>query len=248
MKRFGLEVKYLWLEQMLELRSYWHMYVGFSLIMPLMMVYGLSHIGGNPDDPQALIRLLVGTVIFAVANEGLCSMAIRVSTMRRDGTLVYYASLPISKVSFIVALILSRSLIVVPAIVAPLVIGPLMYGLSVQYGPGLLVILPLIALMLSAFGVLFGLLSPSVEIAQLGTNILLLILVLASPVFIAWDVLPAPLRAASLLLPFTYASNALNGVLMGDIGSTFWLNTAILTAMAALSLLVVARRLKWRLD
>jgi hypothetical protein len=38
--KFYRDVKYLWLEQVLEMRSNWILYLGFSLTLPLVMIFG----------------------------------------------------------------------------------------------------------------------------------------------------------------------------------------------------------------
>ncbi|HVO43494.1 MAG TPA: ABC transporter permease [Aggregatilineales bacterium] len=246
MRRFIREVKYLWLEQVFELRSYWPTLVGYSVVMPLMMIYGLSRIGGSPDDARTLARLIVGSVIFAVANEATSVMAIRVSTLLQDGTFVYYAALPIRKGTFITALILSRSFMVVPAALVPLAAGPAMYNLAFHYNFGLVAVMLLTILVFSVLGVLLGLTVSTVEIAQLGSSVVLLMLVLASPVFIAWDLLPGPLQAISLAMPFTYSADALGRALSGDLGQFFWLDLLVLIGAGMVGVAAVSRSLRRR--
>ena len=49
--KFLGDVKVLWLEQILEIRSYWVMYAGLSLLLPLIMVFGFSRFGGDMTIP-----------------------------------------------------------------------------------------------------------------------------------------------------------------------------------------------------
>src|SRR5262249_50928120 len=154
------------LEQILEIRSYWLMYVGLSLILPLIMVFGFSRFGGDLSDPSVLIRMIGGTMIFAIAQEGFSNMAMRVSAMHRDGMLIYYASLPIRKTALILALVLSRVILLLPPVLVPITIAPLVYHVSLHYDFMLILLLPLLALLFSALGVAFGLLVESVEMAQ----------------------------------------------------------------------------------
>ncbi len=246
--KFLTDVKFLWLEQILELRSYWVFYLAFSLVFPLIMVFGFSRFGGETTDPDALLRLIGGAAIFSIANEGISSMAVRVTTMRREGMLLYYASLPISKVSLIVALVLARFIIVLPGLLAPIILAPVLYHVNIYYDPTLLLLIPLLALLFSTIGIAFGLVAGTVEIAQLATNALLFVLVLASPVFIPWDALPDILRYSSLIFPFTYAADALDMALTGALGARFWIDVAVLSGMLLAALFIMERRFRWRLE
>ncbi len=246
--KFFTDVKYLWLEQIFEVRAYWVWYAALSLFFPLIMVFGFSRFGVDMNDPAVLLRMISGTAIFALAHEGVSAMAVRVSTMRQDGMLTYYASLPIRKSELLLALVLSRLVLMLPGVIAPLALAPLLYAVPVHYGSVLILLVPLLALLFSTFGVAFGLIAETVEIAQLGTYVLLFVLVLAAPVFISWDALPAPLQALALLMPFTYAADALRLALTGGIALQFWLDVGVLLSMLAAALFILERRFRWRLE
>jgi ABC-2 type transport system permease protein len=246
--RFLLNVKYLWLEQLLELRPYWHFHLAYSILLPLTLTFGLTRISGQIDNAVLTFRVVIGSAIFMLANEIFSAVAVRVTTMYREGMLVYYASLPISKTSLIVALMLSRSLIALPGIVAPLLLAPIVFNYQVVLHPLLLLIIPLIALLLAALGMIVGLLTKAVEVTQGVTYAVVILIFLATPVFIPTEILPIPLRIVSLFLPFTYASETLNLALHGTIDATFWTDITILGAMMIGCLLVLERRLQWRTD
>ncbi len=246
--KFFTDIKVLWLEQILEIRSYWVMYAGLSLLLPLIMVFGFSRFGGDMTDPAVLLRMIGGTMIFAIAQEGFSTMAVRVSAMHRDGMLIYYASLPIRKTALILALVLSRAVLLIPPVLVPITIAPLLYPVRIHYDATLILLLPLLALLFSTLGVAFGLVVESVEIAQSTTYALLFVLVLAAPVFIPWESLPVPLKIFALALPFTYAADALRLSLTGTVSSAFWLDVGVLLVMLVAALVILERKLRWRLE
>src|SRR5882724_3254019 len=98
LRKFAIDLKYLWLEQMLEIRTIWYWYLIFSLVLPLAMVFGFTRIGSGLTDTNSLIYIISGSAIFSVANDGLYTMAVRIGSMKKEGMLLYYASLPINKV------------------------------------------------------------------------------------------------------------------------------------------------------
>jgi ABC-2 type transport system permease protein len=246
--KFFSDVKVLWLEQVLEIRSYWLFYAGLSLVLPLIMVFGFSRFGGDMSDPSVLIRMIGGTMIFAIAQEGFSNMAVRISSMHRDGMLIYYASLPIRKTALILALVLSRAILLLPPVLVPITLAPLLYHVTLHYDLTLILLLPLLALLFSTLGVAFGLLVESVEMAQSVTYAILFVLVLAAPIFIPWEALPVPLQIFALLLPFTYAADALRMTLSGTITASFWLDVGVLLAILIAALVILERRLRWRLE
>ncbi len=246
--RFFSNVKYLCLEQILEVRSYWVLFAVFSLLLPLTMIFGLTRIGGQADDTALMVRVIVGTAIFWLANDGITILAVRVATMHRDGTLIYYASLPISKSSLITALILSRAFISLPGVVSPLVLAPILFHFSANLHPLLLFIIPLTMLLLSMAGMALGLLSRNVEFVTNATYVILYILAMATPLFLPIEALPAPLQWLSRLLPTTYATEALGILLNGAPNATFWIDAAVLMGMAVICVFVLERKLPWHVD
>jgi ABC-2 type transport system permease protein len=246
-RRGFVDLKYLWLEQMLEFRTTWTWSLLFGLLMPVAMVFGLSRIGGGLDDPESLLYIVTGAAVFAVATEGVATLAQRIGVIKNEGMMVYYASLPISKASFVGALVLSRLLLIMPGLVTPIVAASLMYDVDFTISPALLLVLPLSCLALSAIGLAIGTLIDSMELIVVITNLLIFVLLLAAPVLIPPEALPLPLRVFGYLLPPTYAADALRHTLTGDLGAAFTLDIVALTAMAVLGLAGATRWIRWRL-
>ncbi|MGW2088793.1 ATP-binding cassette domain-containing protein [Streptomyces sp. NPDC001880] len=239
--------KYLWLEQMLEVRTTWTWSLLFGLLMPVAMVFGLSRIGGGLNDTTSLLYIVSGAAIFSVATEGIATLAQRIGVIKNDGMMVYYASLPISKASFVAAMVLSRLLLIMPGLITPMIAAGLMYDVDFTISPALVLVLPLSCLALSAIGLAIGTLIDSMELIVVITNLLIFVLLLAAPVLIPPDSLPLPLRVLGYLLPPTYAADALRHTLNGDLGAAFTLDIAVLAAMTVFGLAGAARWIRWRL-
>lgn len=245
--KFLTDLKYLWLEQMLEVRTTWYWFVVFGMFMPLSMVFGFARIGSGLTDRTSLIFIISGAAIFSVATEGIVTMAQRVGTMKKEGMLVYYASLPISKVAFIMAIMFSRLIVALPGMLMPILIGPLLYNISLEPSLWILILLPLTALALSAIGMVLGSLINSLELVSVITNVLIFVLLMGAPVFIPVESLPLPMQIIGYLLPPTYAADALRHALDGSTGTAFYLDLAALVIMTLLSFYALARWLRWRL-
>lgn len=242
--RWGVELKYLWLEQILEVQANWGWYLFLSIALPLIMVFGFTRIGGGTNQVYAI----TGTVVFSIADEALSAMAVRVGTMRREGLLAYYAALPIHKTAFVVALVLSRMMITLPRTLVAIIAGPLLFGMTVQFNPMIVIVLILSSLMLATFGVALGLMLESPEVLRTLTYVLLFVVVMASPVFMTLQSLPTPLQITSYLLPFTYIADALRDIAFGVSGFGFGIDMLILSTMTVVSFALLERHLRWRLD
>jgi ABC-2 type transport system permease protein len=244
-RAFFSSLRYLWLEQLLELRTTWAWNLVFSLFMPLAMVFGLTRFGSGMGDARSLLYIVSGAAIFAVVTEGVVTMAQRVCGMRQEGMLVYYASLPISRVAFVLALMLARMVITLPGLLTPLVAARVLYGFEVAPNPWIVVLLPLTALCLSSVGMALGSAIENLDLVIVLTNMLVFVLLLATPLFIPPEALPVPLQLFGQLLPPTYAASALRAAIEGRLDVAFHRDVAILVGMTALSLLGLKRWLRW---
>jgi ABC-2 type transport system permease protein len=239
--------KYLWLEQMLEVRSTWWWSLLFGFLMPVAMVFGLTRIGGGLTDQNSLLYIVSGAAVFSVATEGIATLAQRVGVVRTSGMLLYYVSLPISRTAFLAALVFSRLLLILPGLVTPIIAARLMYDADFVLSPMLLVVLPLTCLALSAVGLAIGTVVQSMDVIVVITNLLIFVLLLAAPVLIPPESLPLPLRLIGYLLPPTYAAEALRYALSGDLGGMFLVDVAVLLGMTVLGLAATSRWIRWRI-
>ncbi|MEO3876741.1 ABC transporter ATP-binding protein/permease [Nonomuraea sp. B12E4] len=241
------ELGHLWLEQMLGARTTWVWNVLFGVLMPLAMVFGMTKIGTGLTDRASMLYIISGATVFALTTENVSNLAQRVGMLKAEGTIMYYASLPISKVSFISALMLSRLLLITPGLLTPMVAGALLYDLELAPSPLLLLVLPLSALSLASLGMMIGSLFARVDIIAIVTNILVFALLLIAPVMIPAAALPAPLQVLGWALPPTYAADAVRRSMNGDVGTALTVDLVVLGGMALLGLIVSARWLRWRL-
>ncbi len=232
---------------MLEIRTIWYWYFVFSLFLPLAMVFGFARMGSGLTDHASLIYIISGSAIFSVANDGLYTVAIRIGSMKKEGMLLYYASLPISKIAFVIAIVLARLVVTLPGMLAPLAFGSIVYHVDLDFNLWIVLLLPLVALAMSSIGMALGSFINSLEMIQIVVNMLLFMLVMAAPVFIPVQALPLPLQILGYLLPPTYAADALRHALTGDIGTAFYTDIAVLSVMIIISFYILNRWLRWRL-
>ncbi len=246
-QKFLVDLKYLFLEQILEIRATWYWLLIFSLVLPLAMVFGFARIGGMTLDRTRLLYVISGSAIFAATNDGLYGLAVRIGSMKQSGRLVYYMSLPISKVAFVIAVVLARLMLTLPGMIAPILFGAWLYGINLEFNLWIVLVLPLTALTMSAAGMALGSLLDELELIQIIVNLLLFVLITMAPVFTPVDALPVPLQLLGYCLPPTYAADAMRHILNGEITPAFYNDLAVLALMAGISFVILSRWLRWRL-
>jgi ABC-2 type transport system permease protein len=245
-RKFLVDVWYIWLEQMLEVRASWYFFLVFSLVLPLSMVFGFGKFGGAAHDRDGLLYIISGAAVFAVTNENIVMLAGRIGAMKRDGRLLYYAALPIYKLAFLAAIVGARLVLTLPSTLITLLVGAWIYGVVLTINLWVVMVLLLACLALATVGMAVGALLDSLDVIAVVTNLLLFLILMASPMFIPAAALPLPLQILGYLLPPTYAADALRLAIGGSIGARFYLDLAALASLTGMSMLALVYGLRWR--
>jgi ABC-2 type transport system permease protein len=246
-RKFASDFYFLFLEQLLEIRVTWYWHLIFAGVLPVTMVFGFPRMGTSIASMDSLIYIISGATIFAAANDGLYTLAVRLGQMKKDGVLLYYMSLPISPIAFICAQMLSRLLITLPGMVITILAGVLLYDVPLSFSPWIFVLLLLCGLAFSAVGMTLGLYIENLELLQVITNLLLFMVILVTPVFTTIEALPMFLRPVAYVMPTTYAAAALRAALTGSFDQAFYLHVSILTLLTLIGFVLLKRGLRWQL-
>ena len=244
---FLTAVRYLWLEQFFEIKGTWLWNLLFALLMPSAMVFGFARIGKGLTDPESLTYIISGASVFAAASVGVVFLGQRIGIMRESGTLTYYATLPVSRMALALAVLGSRLPVLLPGVVTPIVLAQLLYDIDIVLSAWLLLIIPLVALSLAAVGLTIGSMIRDLNVIMVVTDLLIFVLLLASPVMIPLESLPEPLRTVGMLLPPSFAADALRRALVGDLGSAFFVDVAALSAFCLIGTVAMTRAGNWDL-
>jgi ABC-2 type transport system permease protein len=236
------------IEQVYIIRRYLVYFLFLNTVGPFALVYAMGHYAGFHPDNTELLRIISGTVTFALVTVGFTSVAQRLSIMRQQGTLLYYCALPINKVSFVTALLISRLVILIPSIVTPILAGIIMYNLEIHLDLWLLGVMILGAFSLVALGTTLGVLVKSYELISLVCNAFIVVMALASPNFIPNYLLPLPLQILGWVLPSTYTSDAISHCIAGTYDSVFFFDVLVLSVMALVGIVITGKFLKWSAD
>ncbi len=243
-----LDFRILFKAFLLSLRNSFLFQIFLQTVVPIAFVFAMGHYAGVTLGNDQLIRIVSGTITFNLAYLGLMSLSARLAGMKEDGTLVYFWALPISKASFVSAILASRLVMLLPSIVVPIVAGSLMYSITLNINWSLLLIIPLSILSLASIGTALGVLLKGQELVVLVANALIFVMALAAPTFMPTSILPLPLQILGIFLPTTYTSDALSHCFKGLFDTTYFIDVVVLFGMGIGSLLLVSKFLKWRTD
>lgn len=236
---------FLFLGQTFEIRTRWFWFIFQMTFVPLSFILFLWLLVGR-ENPGAMLYIISGNVTQSLAVSGMLSLGQEIGSMKDYQTFEFFASLPISKLTFVSAMLFRSMVFTIPASVLVLVVGSLFFGLAFRLHPLLFLLIPLGGLSLSGLGALVGFYSPNGSVAGLATQILNPIIVFLAPVFIAREALPPLLAATSAFIPTTYLAEGLRACLTGSVGPETLMALLILTGFSAVSLWLVAARIDWR--
>ncbi|MFN3346626.1 MAG: ABC transporter permease, partial [Candidatus Bipolaricaulaceae bacterium] len=195
--------------------------------------------------PERVIYIVTGSSTNAVSLQAGLSLGQRIGHMKARRVFEYYASLPITKTSFILGLNLKALVLCVPSTFTLLMIALLAFNLHLV-NPGLFLIAFLLGgFSLAGIGAMIGFYSRSGRIAGLVTQIVDPILVFFAPVYMPQTMLPIWLRYIAQVLPTMHVARLLRGAL-GHVTGGIWESIVILVGFVIVSFILVERGLDWR--
>jgi len=232
---------------MIELSNWrwsWRSIVVVSIFVPLFGMVGLS-IYARDLGPEVLKTIFSGSLVMSLMLGNLGNIQSHVVFMRFQGTLEYFASLPIHKHTLMLAIIIAFFLLTLPALLTLLIIGSALLRISLAPHPMLLLVIPLCVLPISAIGALIGV---SVGSPQQGSSLSVLTAFLFAglgPVLFPAERLPEILQLIGTINPAARAASALRQTLIGPLSERITLDLAILFGFTLCVSYLVERKLDW---
>jgi ABC-2 type transport system permease protein len=165
--------------------------------------------------PQDAMFLATGGPTIALISVGLSVVPSSVIQAKSTGVYDYFDSLPIPRLTFLMAEVTVLMLIAVPGTVVALAIAAARFNLSLHPSPWLLPIAALVVLTSTALGYTIALTLTSPTLVALVTNGLLFGILLFSPINYPASRLPNWLQRVHSLLPVRYMADSLRSALTG---------------------------------
>lgn len=241
------ELSILFRIQFAIIRDSWAWVLLMATMFPLTTMMFMTFFTDNPSE-EMITRIIAGNLIFGVIVMGMNSMGQEISWQKHQGHFTYYASLPISKMSFVIANLLRGLMSTLPSTVILAVIGSVGYGIAFQVSWGLPVVIILSLASVVGIGVCLGFWSPNHQLTNMICQVLMMFITFLSPVMMDIQQLPLLLQWVSYLFPTTYAADAMRTVLLiGWTDGVMW-NCIVLLAYSIVTLFVINKLVKWRVS
>lgn len=228
-----------------DYRSTWTIQVFFGFVMPLGMIYLTKYVGGELTHDRAVF-ILGGNLVSSIAYGPVMLLINRIGFGRQVRSFDYWANLPVSPLTWVLATSVVSLLLALPGLVAVFVTGCLMLGLPFASGLAILPMIPLATLSLTGIGAFLGAYAKNLQVANVIGNMVVGFVSFLSPIMIPIEHMPMPLQWIARLVPTTYAADGFRAALAGNFGPALAYDMLILVLLMVLSLFAVHRKLDWR--
>ncbi|MFA9557756.1 ABC transporter permease [Evansella sp. AB-rgal1] len=242
-----LELWYLSRIEFKNIRDSWVWSVLMISLFPIITISFLNFFMVNPTD-QTITRLIIGTMVFPIILMGINTFAIELSMAKHSGHFVFYSSLPISKVNFILSKLISGFIMTLPSVIIMTFIGQFMFGITLHFS---WIVLPIMALCIGccvSLGMLIGFLSPNHQLTNLGSQSFMMLVSFLTPIMIPMEQLPKVLQMASYGIPTTYVAESFHILFTTGWESAVGINIAILLGFFLICLTLVLLKMDWRVE
>lgn len=228
-----------------DYRSTWTIQVFFGFVMPLGMIYLFKYLGGDLTRERAIF-ILGGNLVTSIAYGPVMLLINRIGFGRQVRSFDYWANLPVSPLTWVLAMSAVSLLLALPGLVAVFVAGCLLLGLPFSSGLTILPMIPLATLSLTGVGAFLGAYAKNLQVANIMGNAVVGFVSFLSPIMIPMEHMPLPMQWIARLIPTTYAADGFRTALAGNFGPALAYDMLILVLLMIVSLFAVHRKLDWR--
>lgn len=209
--------------------------------LSVAIVYGLALLIPNVDQETA-IYLSSGATTLGIIAVGCVLAAQIVSTAKQDGIVEYQRTLPVSRISILLADLFIWGIASMPGVFMSFIASYFRFGLTISFSLySLIVVIVIQACMISIGFALAYWLSPN--IVGLATQVIMIGGLLFSPITYPMDRLPDAVVKVFQLLPFVPASNIIRTLffeyekfnLINLVVILFWMIVSIVLSLVSLS-------------
>lgn len=205
----------LWM-QLARVRTAWRPYLIVSSAMPLGIAVLLRAVM-DPDQVDRFGRQIVGgSAVLAIAMTAVVMLAQRVASLKESGALDFYSTLPVGRGAVVAAVLISFAIFSLPGTVIVVLLGSLLFHLSLAALWTAVPVWLLGSFALAGVGAAIGFGAPDEQLAGMYSNLAMMAVLFLG--ILPATKLPGWLSPIRIVLPSTYAVNALKPGLDGVVG------------------------------
>jgi ABC-2 type transport system permease protein len=235
----------LFLMEFTNWRWSWRSMIVLGMIAPLASILALG-VFARDSGQEALTFVLSGNIVLALMFENLDKVQSHFGFMRFQGTLDYYATLPIQKHIVILAVVCAFFLLSLPSLAVTIILGSFVLGVSLTLSPTILIVFPACAVPMAGIGALIGTTARTSQEAGSLSLLITVVMLGLGPVVVPPDRLPDIMLVLGRFSPATYAASALRQALLGPVTRQIVYDLAVLAGFGAMIFGLVGRKMDWR--
>lgn len=211
----------------------------------LGLVLGIGYlIPGITKETATYLTIGAATQMFVTV--GLVMLPNFIAEAKQVGRLEYFLTLPIGREAYVFSMLTVVAAMALPGVVLTLVLGWARYGIGYAVDPTVVVVGLLATLSLAGVGVALAMLAPNQPVTNSFTNLIIFYVLFFAPVLVPSSQLPWVLQKTALVMPPTYAADAMRATLTDlpgtHVGSSLLILTAFTIGSLGLSAAMIRRQ------
>ena len=218
--------------QMSRLRTSWRPYLIVSSVMPLGIAVLMRAVMEPSQVREFGQQIVAGSVVLAIAMTAIVMLAQRMATLKESRAIDYYSTLPVPRGAVVASVLLSFAIFSLPGTIIVVLLGAALFDLSLV---ALWVVVPVWALgsfALAGIGLFIGFGAPDEQLAGMYSNLAMMAVLFLG--ILPQDKLPGWISPLRVVLPSTYAVDALKPGLDGAVDASLVGNLAVLALFGAI--------------
>ena len=220
--------------KLILMRRGWYWYLLSSLVFP---------VGMAPDDPEAIRRVMVGSIVFAVSLATVGTLAQQMIQDRFQGRPKLLITMPMSKAAYAIG-VLAFATMLSASTVALLLAFAWIADVDIKLTWAFFPLAVVVILSMAGLPLFIVSYAPSAEAGGIMANLLGILPIMISPVFFTMEQAPLVLKWLGWVSPVRYAADGITKSLAGR--TDVWLEFAVLTAFALAIMSLGIWKLRWR--
>jgi len=229
------------------IREMWVFVFLLAAMFPFTILLFMKFFTVNPT-PELMVRMIVGNMVFGIIVMGMNAMGQEISWQKHQGHFTFYASLPISKINFVIANLLRGLMSTLPSVIIIAIIGQFVFGIHFNYSLAIIPVVLLALLSVVGFGVGLGFWSPNHQLTNMLTQVFMMLVTFLTPVMVDISQLPVAFQWISYIFPTTYATQALLDIFTIGWTPALTQNAIIMLGFSILTYIIITKNVQWRVS
>ena len=213
-------------------------------LLAVTTVFGYGLLVGTPP-PDAAAYLATGASTVTLIMVGLVMTPQQVAQAKTEGSLSWMRTLPVPRAIFLAADLAVWALIALPGTVLGVLAGAWRFDVSLSVSPWIALAAPLVSFVAAVVGYSLACLAPP-AVAQLGSQVLVFVVLLFSPISFPASRLPDWLATIHEWLPIQPMADLMRATLMSDVFTVPTRSVVVLSVWVVLAVFGAHRALRRR--